>query len=160
MEKGRPSSPCALGNTASYNIGDPLPGARSGRHKGHKPPQDQEKSPETIELRDFTAGGVDLRYNVGTLPSSHKSCDEEMALHTTQREAPETPESRELNNITLESGEFGYNVGNPLAHTRTGIRCIDADLRTTTQVGLLKVRSLEAFRWKKVSSDSMSAMGK
>ena len=117
MEEGRPSSPCALGNTASYNIGDPLPGARSGRHKGHKPPQDQEKSPETTELGDFTAGGVYLGYNVGTLPSSHKSCHEEMALHATQREAPETPESRELNNITLESGEFGYNVGNlPSSH--------------------------------------------
>ena len=115
--EGQTLEPCALGNTASYNIGDLLPGARSGRHKSHKPSQDQDKSPETTELGDFTAGGGDFGYNVGTLPSSHKSRHAEIALHATQREAPETPESRELNNITLESGEFGYNVGNlPSSH--------------------------------------------
>ena len=33
-------------------------------------------------------------------------------MRATRQEAPEAPEIQELNSIMLESGEFGYNVGN------------------------------------------------
>ena len=105
VEKGRPSSPArsAIQRATISGI------CCLGLHKGNKPSQDQEKSPETRELGDFTAGGGDFGYYVRALPSSHKSCHKEKAMHVTQREAPEAPEIQELNNMTLEGGDFGYN---------------------------------------------------
>ncbi|RPA92230.1 hypothetical protein L873DRAFT_1838467 [Choiromyces venosus 120613-1] len=96
--------------------------------------QQQSPNPETEELKKIADVIGEFGYNVGTIKGHDRAIDNKHHDKPTSNEAQapasatsmsrftdvgaeRTPESRELGNMTLGSGEFGYNVGDlPSSH--------------------------------------------
>ncbi|KAG0636293.1 hypothetical protein HOY80DRAFT_978246 [Tuber brumale] len=122
-------------------------GTSAGISEGQKPDDTSAKTPatngtaESLELGNITIETGDFGYNIGGLPSSHPD------RHKAHRRRPSRPfqggdgtepEVEELDQITMESGEFGYPSSRPGRHRQHshGKPQDQADQKTSESGGL------------------------